>query len=104
MEMWRIAVPVKDHDDARAVLALMRALRVRMDPCRGDPRFSNDRADAKTLTFTIDARALAALRETGRAFEIVRDHSKFPDPRTYVSKANRFADELARVRAAKGRR
>jgi hypothetical protein len=43
------------------------------------------------------------LRESGRAFEIVRDLVDMPDPRNYVSKANRCAEELARLRAEKSR-
>jgi hypothetical protein len=43
------------------------------------------------------------LREAGRTFEIVRDFADVPDPRTYVSPTNRYAEKLARLLRDKGK-
>jgi hypothetical protein len=75
-----------------------------MDPCAGNPRFDDDGAEGRRLLVVVEAPALAALRAAGTAFEIVRDLSELADPLTYVSKTNRYAAELARLRAAKSGR
>ena len=104
MELWYIAIPVAGADDTRRLLALLRDLRVPMDPCAGEPRFESDKAGQRRLLVIVTARVQEQLRAAGRAFEVVRDLADVPDPRTYVSRTNRFAGELARLRASKTRR
>ncbi len=104
MELWLLAIPVADAADTRRLFALLRELRVRMDPCAGDPRFETDPEGRRRLLVVATARVQQQLREAGRAFEIVRDFAGVPDPRNFVSRKNRYAEELARLRAAKGRR
>lgn len=104
MELWHIAIPVADRDDARRLLALLHDLRVPMNPCSGDPRFELDQAGRRRLLVIATARVQEQLRSAGRAFDVIRDLSDVPDPRTYVSRTNRFAAELARLRAGKTRR
>lgn len=101
MELWVLAIPVEDDADARRLLALLRELQVPMDPCAGDPRFETGESGRRRLLVVATARAQERLREAGRDFEVVRDFAEVPDPRTYVSRKNRFADELARLRASK---
>jgi hypothetical protein len=104
MELWQIAIPVADRADTRRLLELLRALRVPMDPCAGDPRFVSDATGARRLLLIVTARHQEQLREAGRDFEVVRDLADVPDPIRYVSPGNRYADALARLRARKGRR
>lgn len=104
MELWLLAIPVADATDTRRLFALLHELRARMDPCAGDPRFETDREGRRRLLLLANARVVRQLGDAGRAFEVVRDFADTPDPRTYVSRTNRFAAELARLRAAKGRR
>jgi hypothetical protein len=104
MELWRIAIPVARGDDTRRLLALLRDLRVPMNPCAGEPRFESDNAGRRQLLVIVTARVQEQLRTAGRAFEVVRDLADVPDPRIYVSRTNRFAAELARLRAAKTKR
>ena len=101
MELWQLAIPVKDDADVTRLLSLLRKLRVPMDPCAGDPRFETDPTGARRLLVIVTARMQQQLREAGRAFEIVRDLADVPDPIRYVSQTNRYADELARLRATK---
>ena len=75
-----------------------------LDPCRGDPRYETDPGGTRRLLVLVNARVRDALSEAGRKFEVVRDLADVPDPRRYVSRKNRYAEELARVRAAKGKR
>jgi hypothetical protein len=104
MELWLLAIPVRDAEDNHRLFALLRELHVRMDPCAGDPRFDNDSAGQRRLLLVATARVQEQLRAAGRPFEVVRDFADVPDPRIYVSRKNRFADELARLRASKPRR
>ena len=104
MELWQLAIPVGDAEDTRRLFALLRDLHVRMDPCSGDPRFESDSAGRQRLLLLATARVQEQLREAGRPFEVIRDFADVPDPRIYVSRKNRFADELARLRASKTRR
>lgn len=104
MELWRIAIPVRDNADARRLVSLLRELHVPMDPCSGDPHWETDSAGVLRLQVIVTARMQEQLREAGRTFEVTRDFADVPDPRQSVSRTNRFADELARLRAAKGGR
>ena len=101
MELWQLAIPVKDDADVNRLLRLLRELHVPMDPCAGDPRFETYPTGERRLLVTVTARMQQQLRDAGRAFEIVRDLADVPDPIRYVSQTNRYAGELARLRAAK---
>jgi len=104
MELLLVAVQVEGAEDSRDLLALLRDLHVPMDPCSGDPRFETDAAGKRRLLIVVTPRVAEQLQAAGRSFDVVRDFADRPDPRTYVSRKNRFADELARLRALKGRR
>jgi hypothetical protein len=104
MELWQIAVRVGDAPDRQRLLRLLRDLHVPMDPCAGDPRWRTDADGVTRLLVVVTERMREQLRAAGRSFETVRDLRDLPDPIRYVSKTNRYADELARVRAAKGKR
>ena len=104
MEVWRIAVTVEDAADTARLLRLLRDLHVPMDPCAGDPRFDRDAQGRRRLLVVVTDHMRAQLREAGRSFETVRDFRDVPDPIRYVSTTNRYADALARLRAAKGKR
>ena len=104
MELFLLAIPVGDAEDTRRLFALLRDMHVRMDPCAGDPRFETDGAGQRRLMLVATPRVQERLREAGRPFETVRDFAETPDPRVYVSRRNRFAGELARLRATKPRR
>lgn len=104
MELWQLAIPVADVQDTQRLFRLLRDMHVRMDPCAGDPRFETDKTGKRRLLLIVTARAQEQLREAGRTFEVVRDYANVPDPRRYVSPKNRYADDLAKLRAAKGRR
>jgi hypothetical protein len=104
MELWLVAIPVEGGEDARRLFALLRELRVPMDPCAGDPRVETDSAGKRRLMIVVTASAQEQLRAAGRPFEVVRDFADLPDPRSYVSRKNRFAEELARLRASKTER
>ena len=103
MKLWHIAIPVADRDDTRRLLALLHDLRVPMNPCSGDPRFERDQAGRRRLLVIATERVQEQLRAAGRAFDVVHDLADVPDPRRYVSRTNRFAVELARLRAGKAR-
>jgi hypothetical protein len=104
MDLRQIAVPVRDAKDASELFRLLRDLHVPLDPCAGDPRFETDASGNRRLLIVVNPRAERALREAGRAFDVVRDLASMRDPRDYVSPTNRYADELARLRASKPRR
>jgi hypothetical protein len=105
MDFRRIAIPVTDVADERALLRLLRDLHVSMDPCAGDPLFETDeKTGGRRLLVIVNPRHEAALRDAGRPFDVVRDFADTPDPIRYVSTKNRYADELARLRKAKGGR
>lgn len=104
MELWQIAIAVEDAADRLRLMRLLQALHVPMDPCAGDPRFRTGADGRRELLVVVTARMQEQLREAGRAFEIVRDFRDQPDPVRYVSPKNRYADALARLRAAKGGR
>lgn len=101
MELWLLAIPVADDADRRRLMALLRELRVPMDPCAGDPRFETDADGRRRLLVVVTARVQQRLREAGRNFEVVRDFADVPDPRTYASSKNRYTEELSRLRASK---
>jgi hypothetical protein len=101
MELCLLAVPVGDAQDTRGLFALLRDMHVHMDPCSGDPRFETDSTGQRRVRLVATPRVQERLREAGRTFERVRDFADTPDPRVYVSRRNRFADELARLRAMK---
>jgi hypothetical protein len=103
MDLFHVAVPVAGDADARELFALLRKLHVRLDPCAGDPRFDRDGAGRRRLLIAVQRRVVDALREAQREVEVVRDLADLPDPRSYVSGSNRFAEPLARARARKGR-
>jgi len=104
MELWRIAIPVLDAADRRRLIARLRDLHVPMDPCAGDPHFRSGPGGRQELLVVVTARMQEQLREAGRSFEVVRDFRDLPDPIRYVSPRNRYAEPLARLRAAKGKR
>jgi hypothetical protein len=104
MDLKQIAIPIADRADQAALFRLLRELHVAMDPCAGDPRFDTDATGRRRLLIIVDPRIERALRDAGRAFEVVRDLADMRDPRDYVSRTNRYAAELARLRAAKGKR
>lgn len=56
MELWQLAIPVKDADDANRLLRLLRDLHVPMDPCAGDPRFETGPTGARRLLVIVTAR------------------------------------------------
>jgi hypothetical protein len=101
MELWQIAIRVDDAADRQRLLRLLGDLNVPMDPCAGDPRFRTDEHGVQRLLVVVTERMREQLRAAGRSFETVRDFRDLPDPIRYVSKKNRYADELARVRAVK---
>lgn len=104
MELFLVAVPVEGGEDTRDLFSLLRDLRVPMDPCAGDPRFETDATGKRRLLIVVTARAAQQLQAAGRSVDVVRDFADLPDPRTYVSRKNRFAEELARLRASKTER
>ena len=104
MELWQLAIPVTSAADARRVIALLRKLRVPLDPCAGDPRYTTDEAGRRRLLVIVNAPIRERLRDAGVEFEVVRDFVDRADPRTYVSRKNRFAEELARLRASKSKK
>ena len=104
MDLKQIAIPIGDRDDYAALFRLLRELHVAMDPCAGDPRFDTDAAGRQRLLIIVNPRTEQALRDAGRAFEVVRDLADMRDPREFVSRTNRYKDELARLRAAKPKR
>ena len=103
MDLFHVAVPVASDADARELFALLRELHVRLDPCAGDPRFDRGVDGRRRLLIAVQRRIVDALRQARRDVEIVRDLADRPDPRSYVSGTNRFAEPLARARARKGR-
>jgi hypothetical protein len=104
MDLKQIAIPIGERNDYVELFRLLRELRVPMDPCAGEPRFDADASGRQRLIVIVDPRIERALREAGRSFEVVRDLADVRDPREFVSRTNRYAAELARLRAAKPRR
>jgi hypothetical protein len=104
MDLWLVAIPVADAQDMRHLFQLLHRLRVPMDPCAGDPRFETDASGVQRLLVIVTSRIREQLLDAGRTVEVRRDFADMPDPRSYVSPTNRFAEELARLRAEKGRR
>lgn len=98
-----VATPEVDPKDGARLLALLRELHVPMDPCAGDPHFEIDAAGAQRLLIVVTPAVQEKLRAAGRQCEVVRDYADVPDPRTYVSPKNRYAEKLAELRAAKRR-
>lgn len=104
MELRLLALPVTDSGDLRSLLALLRTLRVPMDPCAGNPRLEADQHGRRRLLVVANARTERQLSDAGRAFSVVGDFADVPDPRIHVSPGNRFAEELTRARASRPRR
>ena len=104
MKLWQIAIPVADEQDRRRLFKILRDIHARMDPCAGDPRFETDKSGNRRLLLIATARVQERLREAGRTFEVVRDFADMPDPRTYVSPTNRYAEKLASLLREKEKR
>ncbi len=102
MSLQELAIPIGDDNDRQRVLALLQTLRVRMDPCAGEPRFERDPTTGGTrLRLLSNDRVQLGLAAAAQPFEVLRDLADHPDPRDYVSRTNRYAGELARLRAEK---
>lgn len=101
MELWQVAIPVAGDADRHRLMELLRALRVPQNPCAGDPVFRTGPDGRTRLVVLATSRVRDGLREHGREFEVVRDFADLPDPRRYVSRTNRYADALARLRSTK---
>lgn len=101
MKLSQVAIPLADDADAQNVYMLLRELRVPMDPCAGEPRVRTGPAGQRELLVIITAGVRAQLDASGRRYAVVHDFADEPDPRTYVSPTNRYADVLARLRSPK---
>lgn len=104
MDLKQIAIPIGDRNDYTRLFRLLRELRLPMDPCAGDPRFDSDASGRQRLVVIVNPRIERALHDAGRAFEVVRDLADVRDPREFVSRTNRYAAELARLRAVRPKR
>lgn len=103
MELREIGIALKDKDQALTLYRTLAKNGVPLDPKSGDMRIEIDKDGMGRLIIFAIPKIEALLTEQGYQFVIIRDYKDEPDPRRYVSKSNRFADELAKLRKQQGR-
>ena len=72
-----------------------------LDPCSNPPQIREANKNLAEVVFFASSKNLEQLEEGGYKFDIVKDYSDDVDPREYVSKTNRFKEQLEKLKKSR---
>ena len=98
MELKEIAIYAPHAQALAEHVRYLRSLGVPFDPCAGDPRIERQPDGGAYLIVVVTPGIEQRLRRADVDFAVRQDLASIPDPRTYVSKTNRFEARLDRLR------
>ena len=101
MDAYQILLQVTSRKELKRLLNFLQEKHFPIDPCSNNPQIREVDKNLAEVVFFASSKHLKQLEEGGYKYEIVKDYSDETDPREYVSKTNRFKEQLEKLKKSR---